>query len=75
MIVNLHGHPGYQLGVTVVHAVPDFYATDPANHPVTVKYAEYNGIGHVVRYINATFVFSHKGEDGTLNYVYKEKTQ
>ena len=75
MIVNLHGHPGYQLGVTVVHAVPDFYATNPATHPVTVRYAEYNGIGHAVRNINATFVFSHKDEGGTPNYVYKEKTQ
>ena len=74
MIVNLHGHPGYPLGVTLVHAVPDFYATDPANHPVTVKYAELTENG-AVRNINATFVFFHKGEGGTLNYVYKEKTQ
>ena len=73
MIVNLHNHPAYGANVVVAHQVADFMAAKPEGHPITVRWAKLLPHG-AVQNVNATFVFIHKEKDGTLNYIYQEKT-
>ena len=73
MIVNLHNHPAYGAGI-VVHQIADFMAAKPEDHPITVRWAKLIHPYGAVQNVNSTFVFFHKEKDGTLNYIYQEKT-
>ena len=74
MIVNLHNHPAYGAGIVVVHQIADFMAAKPEDHPITVRWAKLIHPYGAVQNVNSTFVFTHKEKDGTLNYIYQEKT-
>lgn len=74
MIVNLHNSPSVPPGVVVCHQAPDFVANKPEDYPITVPMAELMAGGYV-RCVNRVFVFFHKDETGTLNYIYQEQTK